>query len=413
MNENTKRTIAIILFVVALTIFFIFPLFISVFSVLGLFDGDGSSNTGSGGLVNSNEQISISSSSQYWWPIGGSEVEIINGVKYTKGTPTSINVTSKFSLSRTVEGVTKPHRGIDIGHNNQSVNYIIASKEGKVYKTYKKCATYGSAKKEDPESDCGGSYGNHVIIEHTDGNYTIYAHMAKNTITVNEGDAVQQGQIIGEMGSSGRSTGPHLHFQIDVGGYSQNKAEDPLKYVNPQKPRPTIDKLKTMLNLFEGSGPTEGDYYIAYQGKADAKGIITIGHGIVIQYNVEKFKARGYSDPINQIKEGTKVKKSIINEIEEERINEDRVKVINGLSNNNISLSDYQIDALTSRRYNTGNISNFYRSYEKYGVTQALYDNYMSKPVISNGNYQKGLEIRRQREWKLFYEGLYYGVDYK
>lgn len=407
MNENTKKTIAIISSIGILSFFFIIPLFIAVFSVLGLFDV-GESGSESGGLVNSNEQISILSSSQYWWPIGGSEVQIINGVKYAKGTPTSINITSKFGIQRSFESGNKIHKGIDIGHNNQSVNYIIASKDGTVFKTYNDCDTNGKY-----GSKCGSGWGNHVILEHLDGNYTLYAHLAKNTIPISKGEKVKQGQIIGEMGNSGSSRGRHLHFQIDVGGYSQNNVEDPLKYVNPQKPRPTIDKLIIMLNLFEGTGPTDGDYYIAYQGKADAKGIITIGHGIVIKYNIERFKARGYSDPVNQIKEGTKVKKSIIEEIEQERINEDRIKVINGLSNNNISLQEYQIDALTSRRYNTGNISNFYSNYEKYGVTQALYDNYMSKPVMSNGNYYKGLEIRRQREWKLFYEGLYYGVDYK
>ena len=57
-------------------------------------------------------------------------------------------------------------------------------------------------------------YGNYVIIQHTDGNYTLYGHLYQNSITVVAGDSVRQGQVIGKMGSSGQSTGPHLHFEV-------------------------------------------------------------------------------------------------------------------------------------------------------------------------------------------------------
>ena len=67
-----------------------------------------------------------------------------------------------------------------------------------------------------------GSYGNHVKIRHDDGYVTLYAHMADNSICVSYGDKVYQGQEIGKVGSTGRSTGNHLHFEIIKNGVQQN-----------------------------------------------------------------------------------------------------------------------------------------------------------------------------------------------
>lgn len=60
----------------------------------------------------------------------------------------------------------------------------------------------------------GGGYGNYVIIDHGNGYQTLYGHMLNNSIAVTLGQKVSQGQKIGVMGSTGRSTGPHLHFEI-------------------------------------------------------------------------------------------------------------------------------------------------------------------------------------------------------
>lgn len=70
-----------------------------------------------------------------------------------------------------------------------------------------------------------GTYGNAVIIEH-DSNYrTLYAHNSR--LLVKEGDVVVAGQKIAEVGSTGRSTGPHLHFEI----HQNEKALDPLRFL--------------------------------------------------------------------------------------------------------------------------------------------------------------------------------------
>ncbi|WP_114570665.1 murein hydrolase activator EnvC family protein [Exiguobacterium flavidum] len=79
----------------------------------------------------------------------------------------------------------------------------------------------------------GGPYGNHVMITHLiDGQVytTVYAHM--NSLNVSAGQRVSQGQQIGTLGNTGNSSGPHLHFEIHVGGY-QFSASGPANTVNP------------------------------------------------------------------------------------------------------------------------------------------------------------------------------------
>jgi len=60
----------------------------------------------------------------------------------------------------------------------------------------------------------GGGYGNFVVIDHGNGYKTLYAHMLNNSIVVKAGQKVGQGQKLGIMGSTGRSTGTHLHFEV-------------------------------------------------------------------------------------------------------------------------------------------------------------------------------------------------------
>jgi murein DD-endopeptidase MepM/ murein hydrolase activator NlpD len=71
----------------------------------------------------------------------------------------------------------------------------------------------------------GGGYGNYVVITHGNGYSTLYAHLSAINVSVNQ--AVQRGQTIGAEGSTGNSTGPHLHFEIHLNGAYQN----PLAYL--------------------------------------------------------------------------------------------------------------------------------------------------------------------------------------
>ena len=70
------------------------------------------------------------------------------------------------------------------------------------------------------------SFGNHVIIRHKHGMYTRYAHMS--VIKVKKGEFVNQGQVIGNIGNTGVTTGPHLHYEVHIG----SDVVDPGKYIN-------------------------------------------------------------------------------------------------------------------------------------------------------------------------------------
>jgi len=70
-----------------------------------------------------------------------------------------------------------------------------------------------------------GGYGVEIVIDHGAGKQTVYAHL--NNLYMKVGESVAKGQAIGAMGSTGRSTGPHLHFEVRTGGVRRN----PLYYI--------------------------------------------------------------------------------------------------------------------------------------------------------------------------------------
>lgn len=173
----------------------------------------------------------------YWWPIGSAETTTENGITFASGDPVASEITAFFAGNDDVH--QGDHGAIDISNDNEiGGTNIIAAKDGVViYPTDDSQTQYadnGYLGNED-----GGGFGNYVVIEHSDGNYTYYAHMAQNSITVRAGDTVKQGQLIGKMGHSGNSTGMHLHFEVRVGGDTQENRVDPLDYVSIDNPRPS------------------------------------------------------------------------------------------------------------------------------------------------------------------------------
>ena len=123
----------------------------------------------------------------------------------------SINTLSSLYGSRQdpITGRPGNHTGIDIPAARGTPIY--ASKSGVVT-----TSVYGSGS--------SWSYGNYVVVSHSDGTSTLYAHMSSRAVS--EGQTVSQGDVVGYVGTTGRSTGNHLHFEIRVNG----SRTDPLNY---------------------------------------------------------------------------------------------------------------------------------------------------------------------------------------
>jgi murein DD-endopeptidase MepM/ murein hydrolase activator NlpD len=124
--------------------------------------------------------------------------------------PTAGWLSSNFSLSRfhPILHYSRPHEGIDVSAPMGAP--IVAPAGGVVQRV-----TWETG------------YGNVLEIDHGDGIVTKYAHCSK--IVVRQGEKVKRGQIIANVGSTGLSTGPHVHYEIHVNG----KVVDPLTYVLP------------------------------------------------------------------------------------------------------------------------------------------------------------------------------------
>lgn len=122
------------------------------------------------------------------------------------------------------------HHGVDIfvvgadgqtrDGNGNSLSYgkpFQAAKSGVVVKSV-----------NDGEWNTG--YGNYCLIDHGDGTQTLYAHA--KTIHVKPGERVSQGQTIGEIGGTGNTTAPHLHFEVRVGASGNLNRVNPLNYIS-------------------------------------------------------------------------------------------------------------------------------------------------------------------------------------
>ncbi|MGH3706380.1 MAG: M23 family metallopeptidase, partial [Agromyces sp.] len=115
--------------------------------------------------------------------------------------PVSGNQTDGFGPrpNKPLAGVNEFHRGTDVAASCGSP--VFAATGGIVV-----------------EARTNGSYGNWILLEHGSGVSTGYAHLSDGGILVNPGDAVTAGQLIGAVGSTGASTGCHLHFEVRLDG---------------------------------------------------------------------------------------------------------------------------------------------------------------------------------------------------
>ena len=150
----------------------------------------------------------------------------------TTGTPSShgyifpVEGLSKSNINNPVYPSYPGHTGTDININVRGKN-VVAVKSGTVVTS---TAATGSIPNYNSNGEYVGSYrgyGEYVIIDHHDGTMTLYAHGLAGSRKVVEGQSVSQGQALMTVGSTGNSTGPHLHFEVRVNGSPVN----PLPYL--------------------------------------------------------------------------------------------------------------------------------------------------------------------------------------
>ena len=134
------------------------------------------------------------SSSGFIYPVPSAYSRITTGINYSSG---------------------QYHGAVDFGSGGINGQPVYAVADGIVY-TAKALTT---------------SYGNYVIIMHDNGLFTLYAHGQAGSIRVSEGQRVKQGQQIMNVGSTGNSTGPHLHFEVRVSPGTYNCRRNPMNYL--------------------------------------------------------------------------------------------------------------------------------------------------------------------------------------
>lgn len=166
-----------------------------------------SSSSGSSSSSSSGSSSSGSSSS------GSSSVIVPSGSGFAWPTPGFVSLSSEWFEDREVYN----HGGIDIAGAGIMGTPVVAAADGTVVATNSSC-THNWGKSY--SCGCGGGYGNYVMISHAGGKMTVYGHLT--SLTVSSGQSVSRGQVIGYVGSTGNSTGPHLHYECRLNGVRYN-----------------------------------------------------------------------------------------------------------------------------------------------------------------------------------------------
>ena len=171
------------------------------------------SSSSSGSSSSSSSSSSSGSSSSGSSSSGSSSVIVPSGSGFAWPTPGFVSLSSEWFEDREVYN----HGGIDIAGAGIMGTPVVAAADGTVVATNSSC-THNWGKSY--SCGCGGGYGNYVMISHAGGKMTVYGHLT--SLTVSTGQTVSRGQVIGYVGSTGNSTGPHLHYECRLNGVRYN-----------------------------------------------------------------------------------------------------------------------------------------------------------------------------------------------
>lgn len=148
-----------------------------------------------------------------------------------------------------VPGKKASHEGMDFVHNDPKVPRVpvIAAAKGTVAYVRTGCPQSSMFKHNTSLREAGSGWGNHVVLYHGNGIYTRYAHLAPGSTKAKVGDKMAPGDIIGEMGNSGRSETRHLHFEV---GYKS-------AYFVASKPSQSFDLVLAPEKFLPGKAPAK------------------------------------------------------------------------------------------------------------------------------------------------------------
>lgn len=187
-------------------------------------------------------------------------------------------------------GFGNGHYGLDIAADAKSPVY--ASAAGTVQVVYTGCKNFDGAKAGGKtcrdlgicspsksfykDGFCNSAYGNAVMIKHDDGTWTAYAHLESVASGIKVGVRVSQGQQLGISGSTGRSSGAHLHFEMRTGSGSGEefwlaKAFDPMSKVDPSAyPNDHTGPVISNVSVYD---VTENGYWVSCTVTDDESGV--------------------------------------------------------------------------------------------------------------------------------------------
>ena len=208
--------------------------------VYEVFEDDNKKIFNTGNIIFADLNLSNQSNAFYYFNDNGEEGHFdINGKSVKKALmKTPINgarLSSPYGMRKhPIDGYNKMHRGTDFAAPEGTP--IMASGDGIVTKA----------------SWCGGG-GNCVKIKHNSSYSTVYAHMSKFAANIKKGKRVKQGQTIGYVGSTGKSTGPHLHYEVIHNGRRINSQtlKLPSGKILKNKSRELFEVSKLKINVLK------------------------------------------------------------------------------------------------------------------------------------------------------------------
>ena len=173
-------------------------------------------------------------------------------------------LSSRFGTRRhPVLGTSRMHKGVDYAARTGTP--IMAAGDGRVV-----------------SAGWQGGYGNTVVLDHGKGHSTLYAHMSR-TAKLRRGERVSQGQVIGYVGSTGLSTGPHLHYEFRVNGVHRNPLQHTMPPAEPlsgtalaqfqAQTAPALQRIREVEEIIYATvpAPSQGDQQVAAAATPSAR----------------------------------------------------------------------------------------------------------------------------------------------